>query len=332
MRLGLTILGWTLLALVAVLILAYLVLRRGDIPYTTLEARYAAPTSHYIDLPGGVRMHYRDEGDPSGPVLLLIHGYSASAADWDAWSKRLGADYRIIAPDLPGHGLTRTPPGYKASTDGFVAAVNALATALDLQKFVIVGNSMGGGVAWNYALAHPDHVLGLVLVDSAGWPASPSARDDGKGAVIFKLLANPFARQIIKNLDSRGWVKQGLDAAFLDKSLVTPALIDRYADFSRGPGHRDILLEINQAPHNVATDQRLGAIRAPTLVMFGEQDHLIPAVDGEKFKSAIPGSTLILYPNVGHVPMEQIPDQSAADVERWLSSHGLGPSKPNPTS
>ncbi len=329
---GLTVLkavGWIVVGIVAIAGAGFLALRRGDIPYSTLEARYATTASRFVDLPSGLHVHYRDEGNANGPALLLVHGYSASAADWDAWASRLGNTYRIVAVDLPGHGLTRAPKDYKASTDGFVDTVDALAARLALPKFVIAGNSMGGGVAWNYVLAHPDRVSGLVLVDSVGWPAkSKNANEDKKGALIFKLLSNPIARLIIKNLDNRPFAKQGLESVFIDKSLVTPALVDRYTDLSRAPGHRDILLDIQQAPHNVATPERLAAIHVPTLIMFGEQDHLIPADDGQKFKDAIPGSTLILYPGVGHVPMEQIPDKSAADLSAWLTSKGLGAAKP----
>jgi pimeloyl-ACP methyl ester carboxylesterase len=320
------IVGVAVLGVLAILGGVYASFWRGDIPFKTLTERYGAPTSHVLDLPGGLRLHYRDEGNPNGPVLVLVHGYGASAADWDAWAARLGDGYRIIALDLPGHGLTATPKGYSASTDAFVQAVDDLAKALALPPFVICGNSMGGGVAWNYALAHPARVKGLILVDAVGWPRDAKAETgDGEGALIFKLLANPITRELIKNLDNRSFTRQGLESALIDKSLVTPALVNRYTDFSRAPGHRDILLKIDQAPHNVATPERLGRVHVPTLILFGEADHLIPPEDGKKFAGAIPGSTLILYPGVGHLPMEQIPDRSAADVRAWLAAHGAPP-------
>ena len=310
-------LGWLLLAAVVLVVGAYLVLRRPDIPFATLEQRYATPTSHYMDLPDGTHVQYRDEGNPAGPVLMLVHGYSASSADWDGWAKALGDKYRIIAPDLPGHGLTRTLPGYASSPDAQVAVVDAVATGLALPRFVIAGNSMGGGVAWRYALAHPDRLNGLVLVDAAGWPAVGKGRD---GALIFKLLANPAARAVIKNLDNTALAKQGLESAFVDKSLVTPDLVKRYTDLARAPGHRDIL--ISRPPtDDVASAERLAPIHTPTLILVGQEDHLIPYTDGQKFKDAIKGSTLIVYPGVGHVPMEQIPDKSAADVRTWMEAH-----------
>ncbi len=310
------ILGLGALAIVAIPVAAYLVMLRPDIPYATLEQRYASPTaSHYLDLPGGVRVHYRDEGNPSGPVLMLVHGYSASSMDWDGWVKALGDRYRIIAPDLPGHGLTRSPKGFQVTPAVQVGVVDAVAQRLNLGRFVIAGSSMGGGVAWRYALAHPDRVSGLVLVDAAGWP--PSAASQSGGSLIFALMANPVSRAVLKNLDNRPLMRQGLEAAFYDPALVTDAVVTRYFDFARAPGHRDILTQ--DVMGDFATPERLAAIHVPTLVMVGENDLLIPASDGPRFANAIPGAKLILYPGVGHVPMEQIPERSAGDLRTWLA-------------
>ena len=311
--------GYGVMAIVLALILAFLAFQRGDIPYAELEQRYAAPTSHYVDLPGGVHLHYRDEGKSDGPVLVLVHGFGASAADWDDWAKRLGDRYRTIAPDLPAFGLTRAPKDWRMSGGGQVEIVDQLVSRLGVTGFVIAGNSMGGGVAWRYALAHPEKVRGLVLVDAAGWPPEKKQR---QGAIIFRLLDNPVARALIKNLDVSALAKQGLESALVDKSLVTPALVKRYTDFSRAPGHRDIILSGRPGggTEDVATKARLAQIAAPTLIMVGQEDHLIPYADGERFADAIPGSKLIVYPGVGHVPMQQIPDKSAVDLGAWLAT------------
>ncbi len=329
----LKIVGGALVALVALVLIALAVLWRGDIPYATLEQRYAAPTSRYLDLPDGVHLHYRDEGRADGPVLVLVHGFGASAANWDDWAKRLGDTYRIIAPDLPGHGLTRAPKGYQGGPDSQVATVEAMAAALKLPRFVIAGNSMGGGVAWRYALAHPERLTGLVLVDAAGWPPAPApgGKAQKQGALMFTLLANPVARGIIKNLDNSALVKQGLEAALIDKSLATPALVKRYSDFSRAPGHRDILVSRRgKGSADVATPERLSVIDTPTLVMVGADDRVIPGADSKRFADAIHGATLIVYPGVGHVPMEQIPDKSAADLRAWLSRQPTAPAAAPP--
>lgn len=311
--------GGVLMAILLVLALAYLALFRGDIPYETLEARYATPASHYVDLPGGVHLHYRDEGNPTGPPLVLVHGFGASSADWDDWAKRLGDRYRIIAPDLPAFGLTRAPKDWRLGGSGQVEAVDQLVSKLGLTTFVVGGNSMGGGVAWRYTLAHPEKVRGLVLVDAAGWPPEKA---QNQGALVFRLLGNPVARVLIKNIDSTALVRQGLESAFVDKSPVTAALVKRYVDFSRAPGHRDIILGGRPGGGDMAdvsTAARLAQIAAPTLIMVGREDHLISWKDGPRFAEAIPGSKLIVYEGVGHVPMQQIPDKSAADLSAWLS-------------
>ncbi len=321
---ALKIAGVVLGALILLVVLAIAVMWRGDIPYAELEKRYAGPSSHYLDLPSGVHLHYRDEGRQDGPVLVLVHGFGASSADWDDWAGRLGDTYRIIAPDLPGHGLTRAPKGYTGGADGQVEAVEGLVQALHLPPFVIAGNSMGGGVAWRFTLAHPERVKGLVLVDAGGWPPVKAQK---QGAFIFTLLANPFARGIIKNLDNTALVQQGMQAAFIDKALVTPAMIKRYTDFSRAPGHRDILTTRPSGQMGMATPERLSLIAAPTLVMVGQQDRVIPAADGKRFADAIPEATLIVYPGVGHVPMQQIPDKSAAPAHQ-ITVRELPPARP----
>ncbi len=306
----------TLLLIAGLAAAGWLLLRRPDIPYATLEARYGYADSRYMDLPGGVRAHYRDLGPRDAPAVVLVHGFAASTHAWDAWADKLSKTYRVVVLDLPGHGLTRTPEGYAVGRDGFETVVDQLTRRLGLERFTLGGNSMGGAVAWAYAVDHPDRVRRLILVDAAGWP-----RTDKGGAMVFRVLGNPVGRRVMRDLDIRPLITQGLRAAYVDPKLVTPALVDRYVELSRAPGHRDIMMGLQAGPRREATASALAAIHAPTLVMFGEDDRLIPAADGEKFRQAIPGATLILYPRVGHVPMEQIPDRSRADLETWLAAH-----------
>lgn len=310
---GLLIAAGLILALGAV---GWLALQRGDIPYASLEAKYDSPASRYMDLGGGLRVHYRDEGRRDGPTLVLVHGYAASLHAWEPWVRSLSGDYRVITLDLPGHGLTQAGQGYAVGRQGFGAAVDQVTRKLGVDRFTLAGNSMGGGVAWQYAIDHPERVEGLVLVDAAGWPREGG----GGGVLIFNILRHPWGRALLKNVDTQALVRQGLKSAYIDQSLVTPELVDRYVELARAPGHRDILLGLQSGPRRPASPQLLSRIKAPTLIMFGEKDTVIPASDGAKFAAAIPGSTLILYPDVGHVPMEQIPDRSAGDLKAWLKA------------
>lgn len=289
----------------------------ADIPYETLEARYASPASRYTDLAGGVRVHYRDEGPrDAARTLVLIHGFSASLHAWEPWVQRLAGDYRIVTLDLPGHGLTRAPGDYAPSTTASVALVDALASRLGLARFVVGGNSMGGGVAWNYALAHPQKVEGLVLVASAGWPDPDRGRDGAPMA--FRLLANPAGRALLRRIDPALMAESGLKQAYLDPRLVSEAVVDRYVELARAPGHRAILTGGRGGAPSEVTPETFKAIRAPTLVMTGERDAIIPAAHSRGLAGAIPGAKLIIYPEGGHVPMEQLPDRSAADLRAFL--------------
>jgi pimeloyl-ACP methyl ester carboxylesterase len=271
---------------------------RPDIPFETLEARYANAQSRFMDLPGGLHVHYRDQGNPKGIPIVMVHGFSASLYAWEPWVAQLGGDYRIITLDLPGHGLTRAPPTYVISLERYADLIDTVAGRLQLGP-----------------LRHPEHLRALVLVDSVGLP---SQQRNERTPLIFKILANPVGRMLLRNMDTRRLAERGLRSAYVDPSLVTPALVDRYVDLSRGPGHRSILLNGQDRRGPPITAETLKAIRTPTLVMHGEGDVVIPVDAGRRLAAAIPGAKLITYPGVGHVPMEQIPARSAADLRAFL--------------
>lgn len=310
-----------LLVVVAVVLVGgWLMLRRPSIPYETLEAKYANSASQYVTLSDGVRVHYRDQGKRDGPVLVMVHGFSANLETWEPWVQRLGSEYRIISLDLPGHGLTRAPEGYTITRTGFTDVVDETTRKLGVDKFVLIGNSMGGGVTWGYALAHQDRLNGIVLVDAGGWPRDANAKDDGP--VAFKILRNPVGRMLVRDLDASAMTKAGLRDAFEpNPDLATPEMVTRYVEMARAPGHKDIILGMmSGGPPDYATKEKLAAIKVPTLVMHGDTDRLIPVGDAARFGDAIPGSTVIIYPKTGHIPMEQVADKSAADLDAWLKA------------
>lgn len=293
----------------------------SDIPYEELEARYGNAASRYLQLSNGLRVHYRDEGRRDAEVtLVMVHGFAASLHAWEPWVARLEGDYRLVSLDLPGHGLTRAPEGYQSSPEGQVAVVDALAAELGLPSFVLAGNSMGGSVAWRYALANPEKVRGLVLVNAAGWPAAAEGEGDSR-PMVFKLLENPLGRSLLRNLDPRPLAGRGLRQAYGDETLVTPELVDRYVELARAPGHRAILTDPRRrsaaAP---VTPETFAAIQVPTLVMVGALDQVIPAERGAGFAQGISGARLITYADGGHVPMEQLPDRTAEDLRAFVAS------------
>jgi pimeloyl-ACP methyl ester carboxylesterase len=311
------ILGVILGLIVLLLIGAWLWLRGPDIPFETLEAKYAQADSHFVDLPGGYHAHYRENGDPNAPLLVLLHGFADSFTTWDGWVRELKPQFHIISLDFPGHGLTRAPEGTKLSGDGLADFVDAFAAKLALPKFAVAGNSMGGGAAWELAVRHPDRVNALILVDAAGF-----ANDKpGKQPLGFVILRYRLGRTVLSKIDNRPLIEQGLKADVYDKSLITPFIVDRFAEFQRAPGHREILMGVNMGGRAGSTAERLATIKIPTLILWGESDPLIELSAAKKFAAAISGSKLITYPEVGHLPQLEIPQRSAADVAAFLKAN-----------
>jgi pimeloyl-ACP methyl ester carboxylesterase len=304
---------------------AYLALNRPDIPYAALESEYADAASKFADLPGGIRMHYRDNGDPNAPVIVLVHGFSASLHTWEPWVAQLTAGenrlstYRVITLDLPGHGLTQAPAGYQASIENFRDAIHDFTAELGLSRFALAGNSMGGNVAWEYALAHPEQVQALILVDASGWQETRQGLD--QDPPVFKLLRNPVLGPVMRDLESTALTRQGLQAAFYDPSLADETMVRRYVDLARAPGHREILLQITLGfrSRNYATPERLAPLaNMPVLIMTGDTDRLVPPEHAQQFHDAISGSNLIVFENTGHIPQEERADESATAVDEFL--------------
>ncbi|MEO7207430.1 MAG: alpha/beta hydrolase [Steroidobacteraceae bacterium] len=311
------IFGVILGLLVLVLIGAWLKLRGPDIPFETLEAKYAQADSHFIDLRGGYHVHYRENGDPNAPLLVLLHGFADSFTTWDGWVRELKPQFHIISLDFPGHGLTRAPAGSSISGDNLADFVDAFAAKLALPKFAVAGNSMGGGAAWELAVRHPDRVNALILVDAAGF-----ANDKpGNPPLAFKILRYRLGRIVLSKIDNRPLIEQGLRGDVYDKSLITPFIVGRFAEFQRAPGHREILMGLNMGARAGSTAELLSTIKVPTLILWGESDPLIEPNAAKKFAAAISGSKLITYPEVGHLPQLEIPQRSAADVAVFLKAN-----------
>lgn len=320
---ALRVFGVILAVLAAVVLLAWLKLRGPDIPYAKLESKYTNAASHFVDLPGGYHVHYRDEGAAGAPLLVLLHGFGDSFTSWEGWVRELAPHYRLISLDFPGHGLTRAPEGSVLGGEPLADFVDAFAAQLQLPRFAVAGNSMGGGVAWQLAVRHPDRINALILVDAAGFP---NERPPGEIPLAFRLLRYSAGRAVLRNIDNRPLIRDGLKTDVYDKSLITDFVVDRWAEFQRAPGHRAILMALNPGALGKATPALLSGIKVPTLILWGEADPLIEPQAARKFAAAIPGAKLITYAQVGHLPQIEIPQRSADDVAAFLTSaNGAAP-------
>jgi len=314
---------YALAAVVALILIgagtAWLLLRAPDLTASELESGLVDANDHFIELRPGLRLHYREEGGADKPVILLLHGYGDSYATWAGWAQVLAPDYRVISLDLPGHGLTAAPEDFVLDGQAFTQIVIDFADRLHLPPFVLAGNSMGGGVSWKVALAEPQRLRGLVLVDAAGWP-NEAVTGANSPSLAFRILQYPLGRALLASIDNRPLIKQGLTAQVHDKSLITDAVIDRWALYQRYPGHRRILMSAAPTSQPTATPEQLAGLKVPTLALHGIDDPLIPVEHSRRFASSIPNARLIVYPDVGHMPQREIPERSARDVANFVAT------------
>jgi pimeloyl-ACP methyl ester carboxylesterase len=309
------IFGLLLIAVVGIGVWGY----APDTDPTAMRAKYATAASQFIDIGGGLKVHVRDEGKRDGPALVLLHGSNSSLQAWEPWVKQLGDRYRLISLDQIGHGLTGPNPTGDYSAKAFVTTLDSVVSKLGVSKFALAGNSMGGWIAWNYALAHPDKVDALVLVDAGGAPDDPS-----KSLPIgFRIARTPGLNRLMSVLSPRSIFDKSIRQTITNQALVTDAMIDRYWELNRFPGNRDATRLRGQTDRGKPDPARLAAIKAPVLILWGTDDKLIPVAATKWFKDAIPQSKVIIYPGVGHLPMEEEPEKSAADTEAFLSEAGL---------
>jgi pimeloyl-ACP methyl ester carboxylesterase len=285
-----------------------------DVSAVELEAQYGVQPSQYLELPSGARVHVRDRGPRDGQVLVLVHGSNAALFTWEPWVTRLQNDFRVIALDMPGHGLTGPIPsedyGQKSMADVTVGTLNALGVG----QFAIGGNSMGAGVAARVTLEYPDRVTKLILVDGGGMP-SKLPREPGVG---FRIARLPVINNVMRWVSPRNIFESSLKTAIYDDALVTPAMVDMYWRLNRREGNRAASLKRFQSSWDTYNADNMSKITQPTLILWGDKDTLIPPDSGEAARDAIKGSQLVIYKNIGHIPMEETPDASAADVKAFL--------------
>lgn len=313
------------LVFVALVALAAVLFLEGDIPAAEVDAKYASDTSRFLTMSNGARVHYRDEGMRNGLPIVLVHGAMASLHTWEPWVRILGERHRLITLDLPAHGLTGRVPESAYGPEAFTETIAAVADEVGIHRFVLGGNSMGGGATWRFALAHPERVSAMILVDSvapASWREDDESRSAsaGRGSPIgFSLLGQGWFRAIARYLDPKLLIEQGLRSAYNDSPVVDRQLVDRYYELIMREGTREAILQRTRGFGRERTDAADPALLAqPVLVLWGAQDALIPVSVASQFAQRLPNAEVVIYDDLGHVPMEEDPARTAADVIRFL--------------
>jgi len=281
-----------------------------SLPAKIAEQKYTSEHSHFVEV-DGLRMHYSDQG--VGSVLVLLHGSNDSLQAWNHWSDLLSDQYRIISIDLPGHGLTGPDAMERYDWLEMAQLTSKLLSQIGITSYSVGGNSMGGAVAWNLALTDAKRVQKLVLVNSRGYPAEEPK------PLIFKAFGTWGIGHILSVVTPRSVIEANLKDAVGSDQLVTEKLIIRFNDMVIREGNRNATRLRFAEESNDPLLPLLKDLSIPTLILWGDRDKWILPKYADWFARDIADSKVIIYPNVGHLPMEEVPQQSAEDVRAFLA-------------
>ena len=304
------VLTLTALALLAGLGGAGWLLWTPDAERAALEARYAAPPSSFVTVEG-VRLHVRDTGPRDAPAVLLLHGFGSSLHTWDDWAALLERERRVIRLDLPGFGLTGADPSGEYSDLRAVTLLEGLLDARGVARVDVIGSSMGGRLAWRFAAERPARVRRLVLMAPDGF-ASAGFTYDRPAGVPLMMRALPYTLPM-------PLLRGGVAPAYADPATLTDATLERYRDMMIAPGVRQAILDRMATHILVPPEPFLRRIAAPTLLLWGEADRMVPAPHAADYARELPDSRTVILPGLGHVPMEEAPARSLEPVRAFLA-------------
>lgn len=296
---------------VGIAVLAFL-LYAPDKPRATLEAAYPGDY-RTVD---GLRLRLRDTGPRDAPPVILLHGFGASLDTWEPWAQALSTRFRVIRFDLPGFGLTGADPTDDYTDARAMQLLLALMDQLGIERVSLMGNSLGGRIAWTFAADHPDRVARLVLVSPDGF-ASP-------GFAYGKAPEIPLMMQALPYVAPRSMLRANLAAAYARPDALSETTLTRYRDMMLAPGVRSAILA--RMGQTVLRDPVpiLARIKAPTLLLWGEKDGMIPVGNAKDYLAHLPDATLVRLPGLGHLPFEEDPARSLVPVERFLMGQAAG--------
>jgi pimeloyl-ACP methyl ester carboxylesterase len=307
-----TILTVLLVAAAACLVGAGIGLYTPDKSRTGLEAKYGVSPADYVTA-AGLRLHVRDTGPKDAPAVIMLHGLGSSLLTWEPWAQALSATHRVIRFDLPGFGLTGADPTGDYSDARSVQVVVALMDAMAVPRASLIGNSLGGKIAWMLAAAHPERVNKLVLVSPDGF-ASPGFEYDKKPDL-------PAIAKLLPYILPTWMLRMNVAAAYGDPARLTADVVGRYRDMMLAPGVRRAMLVRVAQVRLEPPEPFLLRIEMPTLLLWGEKDALIPFSNAQDYLKVMRDCRLVSFPDLGHVPQEEAPARSLAPVAAFLDQH-----------
>ncbi|MFE9324286.1 alpha/beta fold hydrolase [Nocardia sp. NPDC052278] len=272
---------------------------------------YIDPDSRFAIVEGR-NLHYKRAG--TGPSVLLLHGSGSSLHCFDQVAAALSSSFDVIRPDLPGFGLTgpRADRDYRIQT--YAKTVAAFLDSIGVSNASVVGNSLGGNIAWNFTLDYPQRVDRLVLINATGYP--------GKSLPLaLRLARNPIGRVLVRNLAPRSATERNLRSAVGSRpSVVDDAMVDRVHAMLTRPGNQEAFIDFANTDQIDRTAE-IPAIAAPTLVLRSA------SVDGQHFTRDIAGSLERVHSSGGHLLPDEDPEWVASAVLNFLTAEANSPKK-----
>jgi pimeloyl-ACP methyl ester carboxylesterase len=285
-------------------------------------AELADLDSQFVEL-NGLSVHLKTQGQGE-PVFVLLHGFGASLYSWNAVMEPFASLGTVIAYDRPAFGLTERPMQWQGqnpySMDAQVDLLVALLDHFGVQKAILVGNSAGGTVAMQTALAHPERVSALVLVDPAIYSGG------GAAGWLKPLLATPQARRlgplfVRQTFAARG--EQLIETAWHDPARIQPQTLELYRKPLQVENWDRALWEFTLASQDLKLDEKLNQVNLPVLVVTGDDDRIVPTADSIRLAGELPEASLAVIPQAGHVPHEEKPDVFIAEVWKFFQKIGI---------
>jgi pimeloyl-ACP methyl ester carboxylesterase len=283
-----------------------------DIPAAELEAKWATPPSKFVDV-DGLRVHVRDEGQ--GPALVLIHANYANLFMWEPWAAALKDRYRVIRFDMSSYGLTGPDATGDYRMERTVATLGKLVDTLGLTRFSLGGTSLGGTVAMHYAGANPARIEHLILLSPGSLEKDVRGRNT---PVEISRTADVFTW-----ITPRALARVLLENGYGDKTRITDAAIDQWYTFWRREGNRAAMLERQRQYVSGDVEGKIRAVTAPVLLLWGDKNPRVPvalAYEFQKLLVSSPKVELKIFPGVGHMAVNEAPEETARAVREYLDA------------
>ena len=285
----------------------------ADISADDLKKEYANEHSKFIEF-DEMQVHYRDEG--KGVPIVLVHGTASSLHTWDAWTKELTKNYRVIRMDLPAFGITGPNKNADYSIKAYTAFLDQFLTKINVDSFYLVGNSLGGNIAWNYTAENPQKIEKLILVDASGLPTNKPQ------PAIFKMAKTPVLSSLFLYVTPKFFIRKNMKEVYGDKSKLTDSLVTRYHKMALRVGNRQAFIDRAKIDFKLGAKvnvDKLKSIQTLTLLIWGAKDTWIPLDNGKRMDRILPNSKLVVLENSGHVPMEENPIESLKILKAFLN-------------